>query len=178
MRSDVFEGVSAEVFEVHELCQLRIDDRELVERIGEPIEGAFRGCGLRNLITQLRDMEACAALQRAALAYQIDDEATHHARGIADESLAIGKHRIPWRYLQIRLVEQRRRADHRTRIAPQQTIGELAQLTIESHEALIVRCSLEIRLPGGRALMVRAHASLAVGLTQDAETRGRKQLSG
>ena len=73
----------------------------------------------RNFRGQLSNLIASATLEGATFTHEIDNQAAHHASGIAHEPLAIGKHRIAIRHAQIGLMQQRSRADRSIVAAPQ-----------------------------------------------------------
>jgi hypothetical protein len=80
-------------------------------------------------------MELAATLLRAAAARVVDDEAAHDAGGVAHEARFVGKRGVAASGdLEIRLVQQRCRAERRGRAARELALREAVQLGVQGFE--------------------------------------------
>ena len=76
-------------------------------------------------------MELATALQSAAFAHVVDDQPAHRARRVREELPATGKFRLALRQIEVRLVQQRRRAQRGARcIGLQLSLRQPMQLTV------------------------------------------------
>ncbi len=64
---------------------------QLVERVADPRQLGGVGHHAGDVGLERGDLELAAALLRLAAARVVDDDAAHHARGIAHEAVAIGE---------------------------------------------------------------------------------------
>ena len=114
------------------------------ERLAEVGQAVAVGARVRDVGGDGGDLEQATALLRLAAARVVDDQPAHHPGGIAEEAVAVGEGRpLALRDVQIRLVQDRRRAERRARPPlGQLAAGHPVQLVVERREQLV----------GGRAV--------------------------
>ena len=84
-----------------------------------------------------RTASRAAAPRRAALAGDVDEDATHHLRGHAEEVAAIlPAHLIPAEQPQADLVHERRRLQRRRALARERTQRHAVQLVVDERHHL------------------------------------------
>jgi hypothetical protein len=106
-----------------------------VQRACGEAENARAIFGGHDAIVDRRQLESAAALLRLPSADVADDQASHHARGIGHEPRAIRKHGDGAAGdVQIRLVEQRGRAQRRLDVPGELAAREPVQLRVERRE--------------------------------------------
>jgi hypothetical protein len=131
---DIVNCIAAEKFQVHQLGEEWISRGQLIESVGEPREFGVIESDRFHFGGQLRDVKGRAALDRAPLANEVDEESAHDARGVPHESRSVRKDgRFPG-HAEIRLMEERRRTHRHTGVAPQLPFGQRPQFAIERHK--------------------------------------------
>ena len=117
-RGDFSKRKPAEEFQVDDLCKPRIHLGQLVDRIADALQVVFVGRAINDR-RRRGDLEHAATLHGTATTGVIDDEAAHHPCRIRHESRAVGKHdAFTARDVEVRLMEQRRRAESDIPVPP------------------------------------------------------------
>src|SRR5262245_64723952 len=81
----------AEESQIDDLCEPRVDTREVIQRVAELRELAFVRDRLGDFSTQRGDLEPPSTLLSAASARMLDDQASHRPSGITPEISPVPK---------------------------------------------------------------------------------------
>jgi hypothetical protein len=135
-RGDLGYREAAEELEVHDVGQHRFGRRELVECRSQPAELHAVRHRVGHIRTNRSQLELSATLLRLAAPGVVDDQAAHHPSGISHEALLVGELvAVDPRQVEVRLVQQARRADRDTPpVARQLAAPHPVQLGVERRE--------------------------------------------
>src|SRR5262249_49240521 len=129
---------------VHDLCQARLVDTEDLQCLADPLEflGHWR---MWHFGRQGGDLEGGPPLLRAAAAHEVDQKTAHGAAGVSQKAGTIGERAaLSPGQGEMRCVEQRSGTQGEQRTAPQLTLREPVQLTVEHGEQPIARAGFAL----------------------------------
>src|SRR5215217_2025839 len=108
---DLGDREAAKELEIDELREIRIDGRELVQRLADLRELVRAGGGVGDIGVERRELEAAATFLRLATPNVVDDQSAHRARSVCHEMRLIGERDLDApRHVQERFMKQRRGA--------------------------------------------------------------------
>lgn len=136
MARDLGEVQAAEKFQIHQLGQRRLGGGQRVERFAERhqiVVGALYS--VRLVGVERRQVELAAALDGAAFAHVVDDQAAHRPRRVGEEARPVGKDNAASAEVDVGLVQQRRRAQGQARrVDVQLPARQPVQLAVQRRE--------------------------------------------
>src|SRR6185437_1438556 len=128
---------AAEVLQVDELRQARIEPRDLIQRVRQPLQ--LRGVRrlLSDLRTELCDLKTRASLDGLLAPGEVYEQPPHGARGVAEKCCAPGKSDFsPRSEVDVSLVNEGRGTHAQARKPTQLALCQPAQLRVGGGEEL------------------------------------------